>query len=136
MIKALFLILFSFIFMLIWFGESRSFFCLNNSRCITVWKTFNNVCYIIPGKYFGFIKPSTSSFIQTTNINNVDIIWNSNFDTILVNTDDSNLIVHNFSKSVRIIKYSQNKSYNDSLFTYFNGNYHRYKKGLPYIYKH
>jgi hypothetical protein len=118
---------------MIWFGESRKFFCLNNGKCITVWKTFNNVCYIIPGKYIGIFGPSSYSYIQTTNIHNFDIIWKSNSDSIIVNSDDSTFIVNNFSKGVGIIKYSQNKKYNDSLFTYFDGNYHRYKKGISYI---
>jgi len=40
-----------------WFGESRKFFCLEDGNCVTVWKTFNG-CYIIPGKYYGIVKPS------------------------------------------------------------------------------
>jgi hypothetical protein len=56
-----------------WFGESRHFYCLDN-RCITVWKTFNDVCYIVPGKYYGLLKPS-GSFIRTTNTNLLSIFF-------------------------------------------------------------
>jgi hypothetical protein len=72
------------IVVLIWYGESRKFFCLNNSKCVTVWKTYNNVCYIVPGKYYGLIKPSSRSYIKTTNVNNLDIIWKSSSDSIIV----------------------------------------------------
>ena len=36
---------------LIWYGESRKFFCLDNGGCVSVWETLNHVCYIIPGRY-------------------------------------------------------------------------------------
>jgi hypothetical protein len=54
--------------LLIWYRESRRFFCLNNGQCITVWKTYNNVCYIIPGKYCGIVKPS-NGYIESANTN-------------------------------------------------------------------
>ena len=59
-----------------WYGESRSFYCLDNGKCITVWKTYNNVCYIIPGKYFGILKPS-KNVIESSNNNNLTIYFTS-----------------------------------------------------------
>ena len=50
----------------IWYGESRKFFCLGGGRCVTVWKTYNNVCYIIPGRYYGIVRPS-DTYIQAAN---------------------------------------------------------------------
>ena len=115
------------------YGESRNFFCLGNGKCITVWKTYNNVCYIIHGKYYGMLKPSCHSYIQTTNKNILDIIWIANSDTLIVNSDDdSNVIVKNSLQGTKFIKYNINKAYNDSSFTYF-GTYHRYKKSVDYL---
>lgn len=51
---------------LIWQGEARKFYCLGTGQCVTVWKTYNNVCYVIPGKYDGLIKPA-DNYLQTTN---------------------------------------------------------------------
>jgi hypothetical protein len=63
-------VLFSFIFIVavffIYYGERRSFYCLTNGTCVTVWKTFNNKCYVIYGRYLGLIKPN-DNYIETTN---------------------------------------------------------------------
>lgn len=116
------------------YGESRKFFCLSDGKCITVWKTYNNVCYIIPGKYYGIVRPSSHSFIQTTNNNILDIIWIENSDDLIINSDnDSNIIVKNSSQGTKFIKYNINKVYNDSSFTYIDGPYHRYKKSVNYL---
>jgi hypothetical protein len=58
----------------IWFGESRRFFCLEDGNCVTVWKTYNNVCYIIPGKYYGIVKPS-EQHIESSNTNLISIYF-------------------------------------------------------------
>jgi len=60
--------------LVIWFGESRKFFCLEDGNCVTVWKTFFNVCYIIPGKYYGIVKPS-EQYIESSNTNLITIYW-------------------------------------------------------------
>ncbi len=117
----------------IWYGEARKFYCLGNGKCVTVWKTYNNVCYIIPGKYYGVMKPSRISHIQTMNITDLDIIWKSSPDSIIVNSDDTKLLVKKFSHQIVICKYSSNQKYNDSLFTDFDGHYKRYKKDVDYI---
>jgi hypothetical protein len=121
------------ILFLAWYGESRKFFCLGNGRCITVWKTYNNTCYIIPGKYYGLIKPSSHSYLKTTNTNTLDIIWEANLNSIIVNADDKSFTVNNFPKSIQIVRYDLNKKNNDSLFTYFDGKYNRYKRNVNYI---
>lgn len=130
-ISVIFLIII--LFILIWYGESRKFFCLEGDKCVTVWKTYNNVCYIVPGKYYGIVRPSSYNYIQTTNINDLDIIWKVNSDSIIVNSDDTTFIVNNSSKGIKIIKYNLNKKYNDSLLTSFDGKYHRYKKDVDYV---
>jgi hypothetical protein len=72
--KALLIIFSSLLLVVVWFGEDRSFYCINNTVYVTVWKTYNNVCYIIPGKYYGLTQPS-GSFIKTTNTNNITIFF-------------------------------------------------------------
>lgn len=52
----------------VWAEQSRSFYCLSERKCITVWKRSGNICYIIPGKYSGIFKPS-DNYIKTTNVN-------------------------------------------------------------------
>lgn len=116
---------------LVWFGESRKFYCLDNDRCVTVWKTYNNTCYIIPGKYYGILKPA-DNYIQTTNIDNVDIIWSTE-KNVLVAGGASLKIVNNDSTELKMNNYKSNKSYNDILYLDFDGNYHRYKKNVNYI---
>ncbi|MCY1518567.1 hypothetical protein D9M68_532880 [compost metagenome] len=116
---------------LVWFGESRKFYCLDNDRCVTVWKTYNNTCYIIPGKYYGILK-SADNYIQTTNIDNVDIIWSTE-KNVLVAGGASLKIVNNDSTELKMNNYKSNKSYNDILYLDFDGNYHRYKKNVNYI---
>lgn len=54
--------------LLVWYGESRRFFHLENGEYVTVWKTYNNVCYIVPRKYYGLTKPA-DNYIKTSNIN-------------------------------------------------------------------
>ena len=117
----------------IWFGESRKFFCLDQGMCITVWKTYNNVCYVIPGKYYGFFKPSSLNYIKTTNLSDLDIIWPDNLSNIIANVDNETKIINQSSKVSLIINYNLDKKYNDSLFTFFDGKYHRYKKDITYI---
>ena len=118
---------------LIWYGESRKFFCLDKGRCVTVWKTYNDVCYIIPGKYYGLLKPSSANYIQTTNLSDVDIIWQRGSSGMIVSVDDNSKIINQSSEQDKIVNYNIHKMYYDSLFTYFDGKYRRYNKGLDYM---
>ena len=52
----------------IWVLEKRKFYPIGNGSYVTVWKTVPGVCYIIPNKYYGLMKP-TANFIETTNDN-------------------------------------------------------------------
>lgn len=51
---------------LVWLDQSRSFYCLSEDKCVTVWKRLGNKCFIIPGKYYGVLSP-TVEHIRTTN---------------------------------------------------------------------
>ena len=89
----LFSVLF-FIFLFTWYGESRSFVCLNNGKCVTVWKTYNDICYIVPGKYYGLIRPS-KNFIQSTNNNNLTIYFTSEMPKAFIFKSEVSLKINN-----------------------------------------
>jgi len=52
--------------LLVWYDQSRSFYCLSENQCVTVWKRLGNKCYIIPGKYYGILSPS-DDYLLTSN---------------------------------------------------------------------
>ncbi|MBL7760514.1 MAG: hypothetical protein JNK08_07445 [Sediminibacterium sp.] len=54
--------------LVVWIGEKRKFYHIGNNKYVTVWKTFGGVCYVVPDKYYGLVKPS-DNFIETTNDN-------------------------------------------------------------------
>jgi hypothetical protein len=44
---------------------------------LTIWQRIGNNCYIIPGKYYGIVPPS-SNYIKTVNYRNyIGILWNT-----------------------------------------------------------
>lgn len=85
------------ILLLIWYGESRKFFCLDSGECVTVWKSYNNVCYIIPGKYYGLIRPS-KNYIESPNTNNVTIFFTKEMSNAIIYNSEQNLTVKNIDK--------------------------------------
>jgi hypothetical protein len=102
--------------LLTWYGESRHFYCLDNGKCITVWKTYNNVCYIMPGKYYGIIKPS-DNYIQTTNTNNLTIFFTAEMPNLLVIQSEDALEINNKNKkNYLLLDYSKATSRFDSIF--------------------
>jgi len=131
--KKIVLSLFAILLTIVWIGESRSFFCIGDGMCVTVWKTYGGTCYVVPGKYYGLTKPVSRNHIRTTNASGLDIIWPNDSKNIVVDINDSNSLIINDSKGVFIIDYSSKRDYFNSLFTYFDGKYHRYKKDVAYI---
>lgn len=121
------------VFITICIGESRSFFCLGDNKCVTVWKTYGGACYVIPGKYYGLIKPRYHSYIQTTNRSGLDIIWPKDANTIIIDINDSNCVINNNSEDILIINYSSKEDYYNNLFTHFDGKYHRYNRDVSYM---
>lgn len=72
--------------LLIWYGESRKFFKLTNGEYVTLWKTFGNISFIVPGKYYGLLPPS-GNHLRTSNINSLSIyLKHDNIDTIYFNS--------------------------------------------------
>jgi len=79
--------LFVIVVLAIWYGESCKFFCLTNGKCITVWKTFNDKCYIIPSKYFGLLPPARGR-ILTSNTNAVSIFFVESLSSCIIYQSD------------------------------------------------
>lgn len=114
----------------------RSFYCLSEDKCVTVWKTGNDSAFIILGKYNRKKTPS-DDFIKLIDITNT-IDWYASViftkdDKLLIDVvDDSKKVINQSSKGI-IKLYNNNKTLNDSLYTYFDGKYRRYKKDVEYI---
>ena len=89
----LFTLLF-FCFLLIWYGESRKFLCLDDGHCVTVWKTYNNVCYIIPGRYYGLLGPNRDH-IQASNTMLIDIFFTKDLPNTMIFRGSASVKVKN-----------------------------------------
>ncbi len=130
-------VLITIFFIAVWYGELRTFVPLQNGKYVTVWKTYNNDCYIVIGKYYGLLKPSLDhAYIKTTNTSSaVDLIWKTDSDTILAQVDSGSVIYSSISAKVKIIDYNLNKVYNDNLYTYFDAKLKvkRYKKNINIV---
>jgi hypothetical protein len=118
--------------LIIWFDQSRSFYCTSEGRCVTVWKRIGGKCYVIPDKFFGVMKPS-DNFIETINHSNMGIIWNYKNQCIVSTTDENAMIFNKDKTEIYILNYNLNKAYNDSVYMYFDGTYPRYKKDVNFI---
>lgn len=82
----------------VWFGESRKFFSLENGEYITVWKTYNNVSYVIPGKYYGITKPS-KRFIESSNTNYITIYHSAELPNAFIFQSSEEVKVNNVVKN-------------------------------------
>jgi hypothetical protein len=112
--------------------QTRSFYCLSEGKCVTVWKRSGDKCYIVLDKYYGIFKP-TDNYIKTSNTAFVDVIWTED-NRLLIDTDDNVEIVQPHSNKKFIIeRYSNDKVINDSRYTYFDGKYDRYNEKVDYI---
>jgi|SRR5450432_2918417 len=101
----------------VWYGESRRFFCVSDDKCVTVWKTYGNLCYIIPGKYYGILRPS-DNFIKTSNTNNLTIYFSNEIPNGLVYKSENELTIIN-EKENKFIFYdytSDTKKYDKILY--------------------
>lgn len=115
----------------VWAEQSRSFYCLSEGKCVTVWKRSGNKCYIIIDKYYGLFKP-TNNYIKTTNTAFVDIIWTDDNRLLIDTEDNAEIIQPSSDKNLIIERYRDDKTINDSLYTYFDGRYKRYNKKVDY----
>lgn len=118
--------------LIIWFDQSRTFYCLDNNKCITVWKRIGGSCFVIPGKYYGIIKPS-DNYIITSNASDMDVVWEKDPSHVIVSMDEGSKIVNNSRNEITITDYKAKKKYNDSLYMSFDGTYLRHRKGTDFI---
>lgn len=119
-----------FVILLVYLLLRRRFYCIDENRCITVWKTFNNRCYIIPNKYYGVVRPF-DNYIQTTNVGDVDIIWDDSNNAIIAMFDTLNSkVIYNNPDGIRIIDYYHNKEFYSNLLMEKDG---IYKKNINYL---
>lgn len=113
----------------------RSFYCLSENKCVTVWKKGNNSAIIIRGKYESAKTPS-DNYVKLINITNT-IDWYASIiftkdDKLLIDViNDNTKVISKSSKG--IIELYNNKTLNDSLYTFFDGKYRRYKNEVEYI---
>lgn len=117
----------------LFYAESRKFYCTTEGKCITVWKTFVNTCFIIPEKYYGVLPPSSSSYVKTVNTNNISVIWPSMNNNLIFNATDSSFTIRNFPNSINIINYIDQKNYYDSIFLIKDGHYSKFKEEVDFI---
>jgi hypothetical protein len=88
--------------LLLWYDQSRRYYCLDAGQCITVWKRLGGVCYVIPGHYSSVSSPS-KNYIQCLNTNILTLFWTkqqmdriivlSEYDLEIVNRDTSGFIL-------------------------------------------
>lgn len=118
----------------LWYDQSRSFFKATNGESITMWKRYGGTCYLIPGKYYGIMKPK-DGYVETRNKNEyVVFLWENNKPNDLLYFGDIEDKIYNTDKThFRIINYLDNKQKNDSLYIEEYGHYGRYKKGVIFL---
>jgi hypothetical protein len=119
------------VIVLVWMDQARSVYCLQGGRCITVWKRLGNKCYVIANRYSGMFRP-IDNYIETTNTEFVTIIW-ANENRLLIDVDDKAQIVSMCSGENQIERYSNSKVLNDSLYTYLDEGYRKYKKEVDFL---
>jgi hypothetical protein len=138
-IISIFFIIGLFFFLIFYFYMNegiKSYYCLSNGNCITVWKKTSKEVYIIYGKYNSTKKPS-DDYVKLIDITNeVDMYASVIFtkdDKLLIDViDDSTKVISQSSKGI-IELYNNKKTLNDSLYTYFDGKYRKYKKEVEFL---
>lgn len=109
----------------------KSYYCLSDERCVTLWKKADGDKYVMIGKYQGREIPS-DNYIRIRNLKSdyVGVVFSE--DRLLVEIDDkADILVRSSSDLIEL--YNENKAVKDSLYTYFDGRYRRYKKGINFI---
>lgn len=75
----------------IYYGEKRKFIPIGDSY-VTVWKQFNDVNYVIWGKYYGFFSPS-KNYIKSSNSNILSLyISNEIPKTVIYRSEEPTII--------------------------------------------
>lgn len=111
---------------------ARSVYCITKDKCITTWELGNGELLIVYGTYKGIKKP-VDDYIKVINnrYDNIHLLI-SRDGKLLIDVDKNATVVKQSSNDL-IDLYKNNKTLNDSLYTYFDGKYTRYKKEVDYI---
>lgn len=111
------------------YTQKRDFYCIDNGKYITVWKTINNTCYIVLGHYYGLLKPS-KNYIETTNTNALTILYDrrSAFDFIICNDYDKKVEIKVLSYKIKYYDYGRRNKFIQRYF--LNG---KVKKDIKYM---
>lgn len=90
--------------------EKRSFYCLENGKCVTVWKNIGGSCYIMPYRYYGLFHPS-DGYIKTSNLSYIDFFYLSEFpDEIIIRVSyDTPEIINSSSKNIQMFNFYDNE---------------------------
>ncbi|WP_430613538.1 hypothetical protein [Flavobacterium sp. JP2137] len=117
-----------FLFICFAIDQSRSFYKLEDGKEVTVWKRIGGICYVIPYKYYGIVKPSSCA-IETVNTGGITLIWYNR--KLIVNTDSKMKIINNGDCILE--DYMNKKDENDSIFLYSDNGTDKLKSDLKYL---
>ncbi|RZK48009.1 MAG: hypothetical protein EOO99_11700 [Pedobacter sp.] len=109
----------------------KSFYCLSDDKCVTVWKRDSGEVLIISGKYKSKEIP-LDNYIKITNLNYSSIVVLFVGNKLLVDVENNAMALQKSSNGTMEL-YRNEKALNDSLYTKFDGKYRRYKEKINYI---
>lgn len=112
------------------FIGSKSFYCLQDDNCVTVWKKTNGEAYFIFEEYKKNSVPK-KNYIKTTYNNSVTILFDnaSNYDFIIHNNYGEKLSIDSSNYSIKYFPYDE---FDDFVEKYYNKN-NKVKKGIKYL---
>jgi len=114
--RIIIMVLSVFVLFVVWLGESRKFIYLDNNKCITVWKTLNNVCYVIPEEYYGLWKPS-KNYLKTNNTNEqLSIFITTELPDTIIFLSYEQIEVHDKNNSIFLNYHSDSSRLNSILY--------------------
>lgn len=110
----------------------KSFYCLSDEKCVTVWKRTDGEIYIVPGKFESRKEP-TDDYVKVLNsrFETIHLIFLQNGKLLIDLDENATVIKQNSNRNIEL--YKDNKPLNDSLYTYFDGKYNRYKNEVDFI---
>jgi|GEM_PF-538011 len=95
-----------------WWIIARSFYCLSEDKCITVWY-YGGYCYIIPGKYYGIFEPK-DNYVKADNGQYLTLYFSSELKKKMIVRNQGSYsgsswyeIVNNSKEIIEIIEYSE-----------------------------
>lgn len=107
----------------------RSFYCLSDDKCVTVWKQGDGETYIIFGEYKSKKDPP-DNYIKTSYNNALTIIIDesSNYDYIISNNYGKSILIKSSNFKIKYYEYNQRENFINDY--YIN---RKIKKSLKYL---